>query len=417
MSDDVRTQDELSEQTADNLIQINPPDDAELTQRRKKRVISILLLAAAVLVVVAVLLFVLFPEVFDFYVIRRYFHYMGKRDQEGYGLISFESAATNDYAVLGDGLVLGTEGGLYYYDLDGTQKMTVQATVAAPHLLKNADTALCYGMGSSYISLVNESGERLLDQTLSGILLDADLSTDGYLCYNLTEDGYKTVATVLNRSQEPIYLYRSSSQYLSACAVSENGAYLAVAGLTEEDGMYTTTLSLLKTDEEIVAGTDQGQSAKRRISIGNQFVYDMIFLSKDRLCVLGQDSMLFVDTDSNLVSEYEFGTSYLRGYAFSDRGFAAVLLGQSMTGDRYTLVTLDKNGEVLGTQELDRNVRSVDAAGGFVCVLTEGELLVYSGRLRDYAASEDVETATQALMREDGTVLLISNGSAKLFIP
>ncbi len=409
------TASEEPETVPDNIIQL--PEDPHLQELRRRRRKRILILVGLALIAVVVLLFVLLPDVFDFDAIRRYFHYMGKQDRNGYGIISFDSSSTNDFIVLGDGMVLGTEGGLYYYDLSGEQESMVQATVASPRLLANRDTAVCYSMGSSYLALINERGERLLDTTLGGMLLDVDLSRDGYISYNLTEDGYKTVTTVLNRSHEPIYRYRSSTQYLNACAVSEGGAYVAVSGLTEENSSFSSTLSILRTDEEIIAGTDQSQTAKHRVSLGNQLVYEMRFLSKNRLCVLTQDSVMLYDTECNLIGEQRFDTSYLRGYAISEQGFVALLLGQSMTGDRYELRTVDKNGETLGSLELTSLVRSMDAGGHYVSVLTDEALLVYREKLQSYRSSVEIGNATHVLTREDGTALLISNGMAELYIP
>lgn len=404
------------EQKPDNIIRL--PEDPAMRELRHRKRRRILLLAGVVLLTIVVLLFVLLPDVFDLDAIRRYFRYMGKRDREDFGMIAFEPNGTNDYVSLGDGLAVGTEGGLYYYDLDGEQQTMILATVAGPRMLARGKNALLYTMNSSYLAVVNEKGEKRMDQTLGGMLLDVDLSEDGYLCYNLTEEGYKTVTTVLGQKLTPIYRFRSSTQYLNACAVSRGGQYLAVAGLTEEESTFTSTLTMLRTDEEIVAGTDQSQSAKRRISLGNEVVYELAFLSPNRLCVLTQDAIRITDTECNIISEYRFETEYLRGYAISDDGFVALLLSGSMTGDRYTLRTVDKNGDTLGEIEIDRVVRSLDAAGGYVGVLTDGKLLVYRSRLKQtYTETEDVGTAIRALMRDDGTVLLVSNGDARLFIP
>lgn len=405
----------LPESAPDNLIHL-PEDPERVRQRRRKRR-RILLLIGLALIVVVVLLFVLFPDVFDMDAIRRYFRYMGKQNKDDFGYVSFDAGSGNAYESLGNGVALGTEGGLYFYDLDGQQTSMVQANVAAPRLLANRRMALLYSMGSSYLSLIDAKGETLLDENLGGKLFDVDLSSDGYICYSHTQEGYKTVTTVLGKNHEPMYLFRSSTQYLNACAIAPGGRTLAVAGLTEEDGVFTTTLSLLRTDQEIVPGTEQSETARLRMSLGNQVVYEMYFLSSDRLCILAQDELLVVDTACNVIGEYSFDTSYLRGYALSENGFAVLLLGEGVTGDSYELCTVDQNAQVTGSVELNCIVRSVDACGAYVTVLTDSELRVYRNRLKLYASTQEIGTAVQALAREDGTALLISNGVAELFIP
>ena len=81
------------------------------------------------------------------------------------------------------------------------------------------------------------------------------------------------------------------------------------------------------------------------------------------------------------------------------------------------LVTVDKNGEALGTLDVREEVLSISASGRYLAVLYADRLEVYNQDLQPYAALRGIGSAREVLMRPDGSVLLLSGGSASLFLP
>lgn len=401
----------------DNVIEIPQPDEAERKKKHKRKIRRIVLLSILGVIALFVLLVVLFPDLFDFDRVKRYFHYLGKRDKDGYGSISFDAKGASAYGSIGDGFVLTTDGGAYLFDMYGEQDLMVQGVVSEPRILANSEIAVCYSMNGSFFAVIGKDGQKLLDKSLSGTILDVDLSSDGYICYNTTQSGYKTVTTVLNRSQEVMYRFNSSTQFLSACAVAPGGKLLAVAGLSEKDSAFNATVTILRTDEVIEAGEDKEKTSLRRVELGNRTVYDMAFLSSDRLCVITEDGICFLSAGGELLSTYEAAGSYLRGYAFGGKEFVAVLFGEGKNGDRCELVTLDKNGDTLGSIELSQAVRSLSACGKYLAVLTDGEAVIYTKKIKQYASFGDTNEAFSAVMRKDGTLLLVNSDTAKLYFP
>ena len=403
-------------ETEENLIRLPPRKDAEAERKKRKRIVKLVLLGLAVLIVVFVLLVVLFPDIFNFDAVRRYFHYLGKRDRNDYGCITFDAGGTNDYGTLGDSFVLGTEGGIYLFDLDGSQRLTVQGTVSDPRILTGDDRALCYAMNGSFFAVTDKSGGRILDTTLSGTILDVDLSRDGYICYNIAGTDEKTACTVLNRDGTSIYRYKSSSQYLNLCAVSPKGRRIAVSGLSENNSTFSDAILVLQTDREIVAGSESAGEAVKRLEIGNRLIYDLSFVTDDRICALTENALLFVGADAKLISEYKFDENLLLSACFSGNGFVCLLLRDSM-GDTCRLRSFDQNGKLLGQIELRNDVRQLNARDGYIGVLSDSELKLYRKDLSSYAVIANENSATRLLMREDGTALLIGGDRTKLVFP
>ena len=75
------------------------------------------------------------------------------------------------------------------------------------------------------------------------------------------------------------------------------------------------------------------------------------------------------------------------------------------------------DGEELGSLDVRDEVLSMSACGRYLAVLYYGSLVVYNENLEVYASLKGTENARGALMRQDGSVLLLSSESAELFLP
>ena len=399
-----------------NLIKLPVRRDPDAEKQRRSRRRRLILLPVAALVIVLALVVLLFPELVNFDAVKRYFHYLGKRDSEGYGSISFDADGTNDYGTLGDVFALGADGGLYLFDFNGEQKLVIEGTTSDPRVLCSDDRVLCYSMSGSYFALADLNGNRLIDTTLSGTILDVDLSRDGYIAYNQSGSEEKTVTTVLNRDGAAIYRYRSSSQYLNLCAVSSNGQALAVAGLSENNSAFSSNVVFLKTNQELVAGSEEAEKSVKRLDLGNRLVYDLSFTAADRVCILTEDALVFASTAGEQLKEYPYEDGILTACSFGGKGFVVLLLRDSM-GDGYTLLSFDPNGKLLGSDSFHQTFHSLDARGSYIALLSDGGLTVYRKNLQQYAQQTDVGSATQVCMRDDGTALLISGDKAEMYYP
>ena len=372
----------------------------------------LLLLSVLLVLVLAAALF--FPRIVNKDRLIRYFRYMGLRDQENYGSISFEGGAGNVYAGFDDGLLVGTESGLTLFSLDGEQKAFIQGSQPSPILRTGGDVSLLFSPGSSYASAVGSGGVTLLDGALSGSFVDACVSFDGYVSYITSESGYKAVTTVLNPKMEAVYRFSSRTRYLNACAVSEEGTYLAVASLEEEQSIYRSGVTILRTDEA-VTDLERDENSAVRLELGNRVVYELRFLDKTHLMAVTQDKLIFLNTEGELLNELSLWEGQLIDYSLSEDGWMILALNEN--GGSSRVLTLDESGKTLGEQNLSDRVRSVSAAEGYAAILTEQYLQTYDRRLNELDRSVDTLSAIRVIARPDGTALLICSGNTKLFIP
>lgn len=380
---------------------------------RRGKGLRITLMLLSILLVLLLLAWLIFPHVMNPDRLVRFFRYMGLREKENYGRVTFEAAAGNVYAGFDDGLLVGTETGLTLYALDGEQKAFVQGSLPTPVLRTGGEVSLVFSPGSSYAAAIGAGGDILLDGALSGALLDASVSFDGYSVRLTAESGSKAVAEVLNPKQEAIYRFSSRTRYLNACAVSEKGEWLAVASLEEERSIYRSAVVLLRTDRP-VADLEQEDSGAVRAELGNRVIYELRFLDESHLLAVTQDELVFLDLKGELLSTLPLEGERLVDYAVSREGWLLLALEG---GGAAKVLSLDASGNTLARLELADRVRSVSAEGRYGAVLTEMELRILDSRLEEYDRSWDVLGATRVVVRADGTALLIAAGGTKLFIP
>lgn len=380
------------------------------------RTFKIIVIVAIVLIAIGVAASLIFPKLFNTDSVVRFFRYMGLKDRKNYGVISFDAGSANGYAAFGGGLLVSGEGGMIVYDLEGEQKAFVQASFPTPVLTFGEAMSFCFSPGSSYVAAVDESGGICLDEALSGEVIDADVSNDGYTAYILSETGYKSVATVRNPKLDPTFRFSSRTRYLNACAVSEGGTYLALATLGEEDSVYRSSVTVLRTDEALSDLDEDGSSAVR-VDLGNQIILDLEFIDRSHLCAIGQDNVTFFDVDGEISNSVALSGQTILDYEFSADGFMALVLEQNIAGSGTRLQILDHTGELLAETIPDGAIRDVSVKDRYVALLTDRELLILNRKLKTFYRTEELHDATNVLVRDDGTAFLLSNSSAHLYIP
>ena len=85
---------------------------------------------------------------------------------------------------------------------------------------------------------------------MAGGIFDANMASDGSVCYATSESGYKTVLYVYDANQNRIYRWLSARQYLPLCAVSPGAKLLAAVSPGQQDGIYVSNLHIFDTSSD-----------------------------------------------------------------------------------------------------------------------------------------------------------------------
>lgn len=368
----------------------------------------IALLVGIVVLVLAVVAVVIFRDRLNLDSLRRWVKYMNVSEQSEYGSYTFDAHSSNCYAEFDGGLAVASVGGLNTYDESGGERYVLQQQLTLPQLQVQGKLALAYDAGGKSLLLLHKSSGEVLRLEENRPILDADLSESGQLCVSSSASGYKSVLSVYGKKQKLIYRWLSSTAYLPLCAMSPSGKELAAVSLGQEDGVFESSVCLFRTDSDEQQGT---------IPLGSQLIYDLYYVDDETLCAVGETAVEFVTTAGESIGSYSYTDRYLKDFHQGGSGFLTLSLNMYRAGSRYSLVTLDYKGNVLGEEYIGKEVLDLSACGRYVAVLTPQSLTIYTSSLEVYHETVETGSATNVVMREDGSVLLLGSGQGRLYIP
>ena len=386
---------------SDNVSKLNTKRPGSMA----KRVAAFALLAVLVCALVALYVF---RDSLNLDAVRRFVRYLDVKNQDASERITFDAHSANQYADLHGALAIASVSGLRVYSDKGDEQATVLASLAAPQIDCGGKYAMAYDAGGYGLVAAHASKGEVLNISTTEPIFDADIASDGSICYVSTESGYKTVAYVYNERQQMIYRWLSSSQFLPLCTVNSGAKTLACVSLGQSGGIYESSVVLLKTDSDQIEKT---------VSLGNELIYDLEFTDNDTLCAVGENSISYLTSSGERMGKYDYDDAYLKDFSFGGSGFLTLTLNMYKAGNRYRVVTVGTDGEEIGSLSTDAQILDVSAAGTYVAVLTAKNLTIYNAALELYAEQENTGSATNVVMRDDGSAILLGSGQGTLFVP
>lgn len=359
-------------------------------------------------VVLAVVVFAAYRDGTGFDALRRYLHYGTADDSGSEALYDYDAAASNRFALLGEQLVVLSETHLRVLNPDGGEVWSTTVNMSAPALQQGGGMAVAYDVGGTELYVVNSRGEVYsLRADAQEPLVAATLNSAGWLALTTEKRGVKSWVGVYDETGELVFAFHSSRRFVTDACVTDDCAALAAVTLGQESSVFVSNVVLYNlTEEEPTANysvTDGLVAA-----IGQQ---------NDCIVTVSDTALTFAGTDGTVQSTYWYRDSYLRDYALSGDGFAALLLNRYRSGSVGQLVSVGSDGAELGRLDVSEEVLSISAAGRYLAVLYGDSLVIYNPDLQVYATLKGTGFAKEALVRTDGSALLLSAEYAKLFLP
>lgn len=368
-------------------------------------ILSFVLMLAAVLLVV---LFAAYRDGTGFDILRRYLHYGRPELVGGETVYHYDASAKNRFAALGEHLVVLSDTSLRLFDSAGEEVWSTAVTMTAPALVTGGGRAAAYDVGGTVLYVLDQTG-LLMELTAAEEepYIAATLNKDGVLTVASQKRGFKGSATVYDQMTpgDPAFEFKSSKRFILDGYVL--GDRLAAVTLGQENGVFVSNIVLYQMPEEEPAA-NYSISGGLVAAVGEQ---------EGRLVTVSDTALTHAASNGEITSSYSYNGSYLREYDLGGTGFTALLLNRYRSGSVGRLITVDKNGEELGSLDIREEVLSISASGRYLAVLYADRLVVYNQDIQPYASLQGTGNTRQVLMRPDGSVLLLSAGSASLFLP
>ena len=184
---------------------------------RERRRAAVFLAALAVIVLVLAFFAVDGGRNWDG--IRRFFTY-----GSGEMTVSLDTAPSS-LAAVGSAMAIADADGVTLYDKDGNERFVASLTMSTPVLKSGGGLILAYDAGGTAMLLLDQSGNSLLEEGPSGLIFDADIASDGAVCYVTSADRTKSQLQVLDKRQQSCFAVHASTRYFTVCAVSPGAEY------------------------------------------------------------------------------------------------------------------------------------------------------------------------------------------------
>ncbi|MBQ9493187.1 MAG: hypothetical protein IJR54_05565 [Oscillibacter sp.] len=337
--------------------------------------------------------------------VRRYLRY-GSRDTDK--LYSYPASTLSRFASLGDTLVVLTDASLRLLGANGEEVWSQPVRMSTPALSANGNRVVAWDVGGSELYVLGESGPLLsLTSEDDGPFLSARLNKNGWLAVTAGRQGYKGTVRVYDMRMKPVFEFHSSRRFVAdACVLNDNRRVAAVT-LGQQDSVFLSDILYYRLDQT---------EPEAECNLPDALAVELTQRGSG-LNAVCDTCLACLAPDGTIDARYEFQDAWLREYDLAGNGFSALYLSRYQSGSVGRLVTVDDNGEELGSVDVMEEVVDISAAGRYVAALYTDRLVVYNLALGVYASLSGTENVQSVLMRPDGSALLLGGSSAQLFLP
>ncbi len=325
---------------------------------------------------------------------------LNKKDNSGFSadLLGFENAR---FAAAGSGFAAVSDISCRLYGRSGEILCTAARSYSQLQIAGAEGCAAVWSEGGSSLTLLRSGGAA--DLSFSGGVTAADMNDGGTAVVLAGEIGYKGSVTVVDKENNPVYRVYIGSGYPLDADISPDDRRVAILSLTAEG----SSVSVYETDSE--------QLRAEYVSEGRS-CFDLEYLSDGRLMLISADRASFLKDDGKLLGELTFDGEYLKGYAAGD-GYAILLLGRYKAGSTGRILLVDTAGNLLTGMDTAAETQGVSASGKYLAVRYTDETILYDTDLNVLGSLQDTAGIQAAVMRSDGSAVIISGGKAAIFEP
>lgn len=327
----------------------------------------------------------------------------------------YSGSDSDVFADLDGDLLVCTKNSIGLYSGSGVQYIDQPVSFSAPAAHSSGATAVAYDAGGNDLYVYHKR-EQVFSLHSDDMILSARLNSSGLLTVVSQQAGFRGVVTVYDAAFNPAAALSLSSVYVMDATVSNDGGTLCIASLFQADGNFTSSLLLYNLAQLTADGVSRDAVPFASCPLDGSLVLELSG-SGDRHWALGDRGLWVLDNQGTTLGGLDWSDRILKACSLSGDGFAAALLGRYRTGTQSTLSIVDSDGALTGSLDLDEQVLSISAAGRYFAVLTADRLDIYTKDLALYNSLTGTQGAQKVLLHRDGSAILISSGTARLYVP
>lgn len=386
----------------------NDDDGGEERPHKTHRLRGFLIFFLTLVAVLGVVLVAAWRDGTGFDALRRFFTYGGAEQTAAGAAYYYDASSANRFETLGDSLVILSRTSLRVLDKNGEEVWSTPVKMESPALAKGGGCVAAYDVGGTELYLVGPEGERMaLTAAPEEHFISATLNEEGYLAVTAKKKTLKGCVSVYDAQQELIFEFNSSQRFVTDAYVTDDNACLAAVTLGQEDSVFVSNVVWYDLTQKDPVG-DYSVSDALVLAVGEQ---------EGRLLTVSDTALHYAAPKGEVEAVYPYHGGFLREFDIGGDGFSVLLLNRYKSGSVGRLVTVGPDGQEIASLDVNEEIQSISTVGRYIAVLYISGLVVYNQDLQVYASQEGTESAKEALVRQDGSVLLLGAESARLFLP
>ena len=299
-----------------------------------------------------------------------------------------------------DGVAAVTTGGIEIYSPNGARLLNVELTLTAPRAVCSQKYLLVYDFGARSFVVTSAYGVLFTGETDFPIY-GADVADTGHFALITASDTHLSQVLLYDANFNLIQRFQRDSA-TTAVTVSDNGKYVAMGGVTAENGDAVGLVEMYRVGIK--------NSAFR--SVLNEVVLDVDFTDDRHLAVLGAGSLRVMDLDGDWDGIVMLEGETVSAYDVGENG-CALVLGTDPLRRESRVVICDEKGNILYDGMQKGEIRAICVAADHAFWLTDAHLTRFSLKTGACDVVQTPEGASGLFAASEGAVRVFCAGEAR----
>ena len=264
-----------------------------------------------------------------------------------------------DYTVLplGGGVAAVNGGGIEIYSPDGTRLLDVTMELRAPRAVCSDKRLLAYDFGGTDFT-VTDTYAKLHHGSADFPICLAAIGDSGRFALVTTSDEHLSQVVVYDANFNLIQRFGRASA-TTGVALSDNGRYVALAGLLAEEGKAQSVLELYR-----IGATEPTFSCR----LAGEYALSLSFTDQRHVALLTDRALRVYDTSGKVAQEIAFEGGAPAAFAACDDG-CLIAVREDAFSALYRVIVLNKKGKITYNDNYTGDIGAVALCGGYAFLL------------------------------------------------
>ena len=267
----------------------------------------------------------------------------------------FDVGVDRVFADLNGSVAAAGSAGIQVLDAYGNESMRDSFRMTFPAINAERGVAVAFDIGGTALRVFNRN-ETLVSLNTVGLIVSATINQNGWFVVTTQEGlGTRGVVTVYDNVGREVFQFFSWEGYPRTASLSPDNRNVAVLRLTE-NGSQVVIFNLASVYYESI------------FNITDEIILDIRYFSGGNVIAISRDALWQLNINGTGSVLYDFAGRRLGRYTLGERHTVLHLLNFGV-GYSGTLITLNRNGQILGELYTDRDIISMTSTDNYLAVL------------------------------------------------